>query len=155
MRGGSRCEVAPPGKFKGEKAKRRTNNLCQLGISLTMTIQATQAPHLPLGPNHVKVTQVEEGLTSEYQGTPYLNVHLNNDNGVLEHRVYLSDKAQPLLADFLQALGLDPTAEHDPQDFVGRELLVDVEEDTYQAPDTGNERTIRRATHFRPAGESA
>ena len=118
-----------------------------------MTISATAPALLPLGPNHVTISAVDEGLTSEYKGTPYLNVHLTNDNGALEHRLYLSEAAQPILATFLAALGLDPEAEHDPQDFVGKTLLVDVEEDTYDAPDNANERTIRRATHPRPADQ--
>lgn len=118
-----------------------------------MTISASTPALLPLGPNHVTISAVDEDMHSEYKGTPYLNVHLRNDDGELEHRLYLSEKAQPILATFLQALGLDPEAEHDPQDFVGKKLIVDVEEDTYDAPQTGNERTIRRAVHPRPAEE--
>ena len=118
-----------------------------------MTISATAPALLPLGPNRVTVSAVDEGLESEYKGTPYLNVHLTNDNGELEHRLYLSEAAQPILATFLAALGLDPEAEHDPQDFVGKSLLVDVEEDTYDAPDNANERTIRRAVRPRPADQ--
>ncbi len=116
-----------------------------------MTIQATEAPFLPLGPNHVTISAVDEDMHSEYKGTPYLNIHLTNENGALEHRMYLSDKAQQIMADFIQALGLDPAAKHDPQDFVGKTLMVDVEEDTYTAPNTGNERTIRRAVRPRKA----
>ena len=119
-----------------------------------MTISATAPALLPLGPNHVTVAAVDEGLTSEYKGTPFLNVHLRNDDGAqLEHRLYLSEAAQPILATFLAALSLDPEAEHDPQDFVGKSLLVDVEEDTYDAPDNANERTIRRAVRPRPADQ--
>ena len=119
-----------------------------------MTVSATSPALLPLGPNRVTIAAVDEGLRSEYKGTPYLNVHLENEDGALEHRVYLSEAAQPILATFLAALGLDPEAEHDPQSFVGKALLVDVEEDTYDAPDNPNERTIRRATHPRPADDS-
>ena len=118
-----------------------------------MTISAATPALLPLGPNHVTISAVEEGLKSEYKGTPYLNVHLTNDDGALEHRLYLSEAAQPILATFLAALGVDPEAEHDPQDFVGKTLIVDVEEDTYDAPDSANDRTIRRAVHPRPADQ--
>ena len=119
-----------------------------------MTVQATEAPLMPLGPARVRIARIEEGLRSEHQGTPYLNVHLEGVGGdaagtALEQRLYLSEAAQPILATFINGLGLDASAEHDPQDFVGRELLVDIAERSYDAPDTGQPRTIREAEHFR------
>lgn len=114
-----------------------------------MKIQTTERPFLALGPAHVTVTSVEDGGTSEYQGVPFIVARLENEDRFVEQRFYLSEAGQPILAEFIRALGLDPEVEHDTQDFVGRELLVDVEEHTYEAPDTGDERTIRQATHFR------
>ena len=117
--------------------------------SLFMTIQATAPALLPLGTQQVTIASVEEGLKSEYQGAPYLNVRLENEQGAIDQRLYLSEAAQAILAEFIRALGLDPAAEHDPQTFVGKSMIVDIEEEHYEAPDSGNERTIRRATHFR------
>ena len=114
-----------------------------------MKIKTTERPFLPLGPAHVTVASVEDGGTSEYQGVPFIVARLENEDGFVEQRFYLSEAGQPILAEFIRALGLDPDEEHDTQDFVGRELLVDVEEHTYEAPDTGDERTIKQATHFR------
>ena len=114
-----------------------------------MKIQTTERPFLALGPAHVTVTAVEDGGTSEYQGVPFIVARLENDEGFVEQRFYLSEAGQPILAEFIRALGLDPEEEHDTQEFVGRELLVDIEEHTYEAPDTGDDRTIRQATHFR------
>ena len=114
-----------------------------------MKIQTTERPFLPLGPNHVRVVSVDDTNKSEYQGVPYLNVRLENDEGQLEQRFYLSDAGQPILGEFIRAIGLDPSEEHDTQDFVGRELLIDVEEHTYEAPDTGDERTIKQANRYR------
>ena len=114
-----------------------------------MKIHLTERPFLPLGPAHVTVTAVDDGGVSEYQGVPFVVARLENDGGFVEQRFYLSEAGQPILASFVRALGLDPEREHDTQDFVGRELLVDIEEHAYEAPDTGNERTLRQATHFR------
>ena len=120
-----------------------------------MTIQTTERPFLPVGPAHVEVTSVDDDNRSEYQGVPYLNVRLENGEGFVEQRFYLSEAGQPILAEFIRALGLDPAAEHDTRDFVGRELLVDIEERTYEAPDTGQDRTIKQATHFRQTSDGA
>ncbi len=114
-----------------------------------MKIKPTERPFLNVGPAHVKVTQVEDDQKSEYQGVPFLNVRLENEDGFMEQRFYLSEAGKPILAQFIQALGLDAEKEQDSQDFVGRELLVDIEERTYEAPDTGSDRTIKQATHFR------
>lgn len=114
-----------------------------------MKLQTTERPFLNVGPAHVEVTKVEEGQKSEYQGIPYLNVRLENGDGFVEQRFYLSDAGQPILAQFIQALGMDPAEEVDTKDFVGKELTVDIEEHTYEAPDSGDERTIKQATHFR------
>ena len=119
-----------------------------------MTISATERPFLNIGPAHVTVASVEDGLKSEYQGTEYINVRLENADGFVDQRFYLSEAGQPILASFIQALGLDPSEEHDTQDFVGRELLVDIEERTYEAPDTGQDRTIKQATHFRETSDA-
>ena len=120
-----------------------------------MKIKTTERPFLPLGPAHVRVTSVEDDQRSEYQGVPYLNVRLENEDGFVEQRFYLSEAGQPILAEFVRALGLDPAEEHDTQDFVGRELLVDIEDYTYEAPDTGSDRTIKQATHFRETSDAA
>lgn len=116
-----------------------------------MKIHLTERPFLPLGPAHVTVTAVDDGGVSEYRGVPFVVARLENDEGFVEQRFYLSEAGQPILASFVRALGLDPDRDHDTQDFVGRALLVDVAEHTYEAPDTGDERTVRQATHFRAA----
>ena len=114
-----------------------------------MKIQATERPRLNLGTHRVSVEAVEHVAASEYQGVPYLNVRLENEEGYLEQRFYLSEAGQPILAGFIQALGLDPEQEHDTQDFVGKSLVLDVEEHTYTAPDNQQERTIKQGVHFR------
>ncbi len=120
-----------------------------------MKIKTTERPYLALGPAHVAVVSVDDSNTSEYQGVPYLNIRLENDEGHLEQRFYLSEAGQPILAEFIRALGLDPSKEHDTKKFVGKELLIDVEEHTYEAPDTGDPRTIKQATHFRETSSAA
>ena len=119
-----------------------------------MKIKATAPPRLPLGSQLVKIVAVDQVEASEYQGVPYLNVQLENGKGSLEQRFYLSEAGQPILASFIQALGLDPALEHQSESLVGRSLQVDIEEHTYRAPDDNNERTIKQATHFQSVDQS-
>ena len=114
-----------------------------------MKIQTQERPFLAIGPAHVKVTRVEDAQQSEYQGVPFITVRMENEEGFVDQRFYLSEAGEPILGEFVRAIGMKPTEEHDTQDYVGKELLIDVEERTYEAPDTGQDRTIKQATHFR------
>lgn len=116
-----------------------------------MKLHINEKPFLPEGRHVVKITEVEEGK-SENKNIPFINCRLENEEGFVNQRFYLSEPGQPILASFLKALGLEK-AEVDTKELKGKQLSVEVEERTYEDAD-GKEKTIRQATHFRPVGEA-
>lgn len=117
-----------------------------------MKIHAEERPFLPNGRHTVHITDVEEG-NSEHKGVPYFSVRFENEEGFVNHRFYESAPGQPIIAEFLKALGLEGE-EVDTKELIDRSLSLEVEERRYPDPQTEKEKTIKQAKDFRPAGQS-
>jgi len=116
-----------------------------------MKLKINEKPFLPEGRHVVKITEVEEGK-SENKDIPFINCRLENEQGFINQRFYLSAPGQPILASFLKALGIEKT-EVDTKELKGKSLSVEVAERAYEDAD-GKEKSIRQAIHFKPAGEA-
>lgn len=116
-----------------------------------MKVNIHEKPFLPEGRHTVKVTEVEEGK-SEHKNIPFFNCRLENEEGFINQRFYLSEPGEPFLAAFLQAVGIEDN-QVDTQQLKGKTLSVVVEERSYEDPE-GNEKTIKQGTDFAPAGKA-
>lgn len=113
-----------------------------------MKLNVNEKPFLSEGRHTVKITEVEDGR-SEHKDIPFFNCRLENDEGFINQRFYLSEPGEPFLAAFLKALGIEK-ANTDTKKLEGKKLSVKVEERTYEDPE-GNRKTIKQATDFQPA----
>lgn len=116
-----------------------------------MKLKIDEKPYLPNGRHIVLITEVEEGK-SENKDVPFINCRLENKEGFVNQRFYLSEPGQPILASFLKAAGIEKTA-LDSKELKGKTLSVEVEERTYEDPE-GKEKTIKQATHFETVGQA-
>lgn len=116
-----------------------------------MKIKVSEKPFLANGRHVVQVTEVEDGQ-SENKNVPFLNLRLENEDGFINQRFYLSEPGQPILASFLQAVGI-AKAEFDSKELQGKTVSVEVEERTYEDAE-GKEKTIKQGTHFQKVGEA-
>jgi len=116
-----------------------------------MKLKINEKPFLSEGRHVVEITEIEEG-TSENKDIPFFNCRLENEEGFVNQRFYLSEPGQPILAAFLKAAGIEGK-EVDTQELKGKKLSVEVEERTYEDAE-GKEKTIKQATHFRQVGEA-
>ncbi|MHA6248383.1 hypothetical protein ACXYMU_10630 [Pontibacter sp. CAU 1760] len=114
-----------------------------------MKMKIDEKPFLPNGRHVVQVTEVEEGK-SENKDVPFINCRLENEEGFMNQRFYMSEPGKPILASFLKAVGIEKT-QVDSKELSGKTLSVEVEERTYQDAD-GKEKTVKQATHFEAAG---
>jgi len=115
-----------------------------------MKIHAEEKLFLPNGRHVVAITDIEEG-TSEHNGVPFFNVRFENEEGFINHRFYQSEPGQPIIAEFLKALGMEGQ-EVDTEELIDTSLSLEVEERSYPDPDSDKEKTIKQARDFRPAG---
>ena len=116
-----------------------------------MKLKIAEKPYLPEGRHVVRITEVEEGR-SENKEIPFINCRMENEEGFINQRFYLSDPGQPILAAFLKALGIDKK-EVDSKELKGKTLSIEVEERSYEDAD-GKEKTIKQASHFETVGEA-
>jgi len=116
-----------------------------------MKVKINEKPFLENGRHVVTITEVEEGK-SENKDIPFFNLRLENEEGFVNQRFYLSEPGQPILAGFLQAVGIEGN-EFDTKELKGKTLSVEVEDRTYEDAE-GKEKTIKQATHFQPAGHA-
>lgn len=116
-----------------------------------MKVNIHEKPYLPEGRHTVKITAVEDGR-SEHKDVPFFNLRLENEEGFINQRFYLSEPGQPILAGFLKAVGIEKE-QFDTKQLEGKEVSVEVEERTYEDPN-GKQKTIKQASHFRPAGKA-
>ncbi|WP_207434773.1 hypothetical protein [Sabulibacter ruber] len=116
-----------------------------------MKLNIEEKPFLPEGRHIVTVTEVEEGK-SENKDIPFINCRLENEDGFVNQRFYLSEPGQPILASFLRALGIDKS-EVDTKELKGKTLSVEVEERSYEDAE-GKGKTIKQATHFEQVGKA-
>ncbi len=116
---------------------------------LIMKVTINEKPFLPEGRHTVKITEVEEGK-SEHKNVPFINCRMENEEGFVNQRFYLSEPGQPFLAGLFKAVGIEGK-QVDTKQLKGKELSVQVEERSYEDPE-GEQKTIKQATHFMPAG---
>jgi len=116
-----------------------------------MKIKINEKPFLSEGRHVVTITEVEEGK-SENKNIPFINLRLENEEGFINQRFYLSEPGQPILAAFLKACGLEGN-EVDTKELKNKMVSVEVGERTYEDAE-GKEKTIQQATHFQPVGEA-
>jgi hypothetical protein len=116
-----------------------------------MKVKINEKPFLENGRHVVTITEVEEGK-SENKDIPFFNLRLENETGFVNQRFYLSEPGQPILAAFMQAVGVKGK-EFDTKELKGKTLSVEVEERTYEDAE-GKEKTIKQATHFQAAGHA-
>lgn len=118
----------------------------------SMKINAEEKPFLPNGRHTVTITDVEEGK-SEHKGVPFFNVRFENEDGFVNHRFYDSEPGQPIIAEFLKALGHQGQTV-DAKDIVGNKISLEVEERSYPDPESDKQKTVKQAKDFRTAGEA-
>ena len=116
-----------------------------------MKLKIDEKPFLPNGRHLVEITEIEEGK-SENKDIPFINCRLENEDGFVNQRFYLSEPGQPILASFLKAVGIDKK-EVDSKELKGKTLSVEVEERSYEDAE-GKEKTIKQATHFEAVGKA-
>ncbi|NJB86878.1 hypothetical protein GGR26_002655 [Lewinella marina] len=117
-----------------------------------MKVKVNEKPRLQHGRHVVTITEITEGK-SEYKGIPFFAARMETDEGFVEQRFYDSEPSQPVLAELMRAVGLEGKT-LDTEKLVGKQLSVEVHERTYPDPDTGQEKTITEAGHFRAVGEA-
>ncbi|THH37720.1 hypothetical protein [Neolewinella litorea] len=117
-----------------------------------MKVEVKEKPRLQNGRHVVTITEISEGK-SEYKGIPFFAARMETDEGFVEQRFYDSEPSQPILAELMRAVDLEGET-LDTEKLVGRQLSVEVHERSYPDPDTGQEKTITEAGHFRRVGEA-
>ena len=117
-----------------------------------MKVNIHEKPYLSEGRHRVKITEVEDGM-SEHKDIPFFNCRLENEDGFINQRFYLSEPGEPFLAAFFKAVGLEKQDEVDTKQLKGKVLSVEVEERTYEDQD-GDRKTIKQATNFQPSGKA-
>ena len=111
-----------------------------------------EKPFLSDGRHVVEITHIDEG-TSEYKEVPFFAVRFENEDGFITQRFYTSPNALPITLGLFQAAGvpLDEGKNVDTKQLMGKRLSIEVGERSYEAPDTGNERTLKQAYGFQKA----
>ncbi|NVO85468.1 hypothetical protein [Hymenobacter terrestris] len=101
------------------------------------------------GRHTVEITEIEEGK-SENQGIPYFAARMENEEGFVLQRFYLSDAGRPVIMGLYDTVGIEPKAgqDLDTKQLIGKKLSVEVGDYTYNDPNSGSERTLRQASHF-------
>ena len=120
-----------------------------------MKIKINEKPFLEDGRHTVTIAEVNEG-TSENKGVPFFSCRFENDEGFVNQRFYQSEPSMPIVASLLRAVGMEAKEGKtiDTQKLVGKQLSIEVGERTYADPESGKEKTIKEATHFKGAGEA-
>ncbi len=117
-----------------------------------MKVQVQEKPRLQNGRHVVTITDISEGK-SEYKGIPFFAARMETEEGFVEQRFYDSEPSQPILAELMRAVDMEGKTLNTSK-LKGKKLSVEVHERTYPDPDTGQEKTITEAGHFRKVGEA-
>jgi hypothetical protein len=117
-----------------------------------MKVNIHEKPFLPEGRHTVTITDVQEGK-SEHKNIPFFNCRMENEEGFVNQRFYLSEPGQPFLAALFKAVGIDGTSV-DTKQLKGKQISIEVEERTYEDAD-GEQKTIKQATGFEPAAKAS
>ncbi|WPP52993.1 hypothetical protein [Catalinimonas niigatensis] len=117
-----------------------------------MKVELNEKPFLENGRHKVSITKVESGR-SEHKDVPFFNCRFENEEGFVNHRFYLNEPGQPIMAELFHAVGIDDKRA-DTDQLKGKELSIEVHERTYDDPESGKEKTIKAARHFKAVGHS-
>lgn len=117
-----------------------------------MKISVQEKPRLKNGRHVVTITEVTDGK-SEYKDIPFFAARMENEDGFVEQRFYDSEAGQPVIAELMQAVGMDGT-DLNTENLVGKTLSAEVGERTYSDPESGDEKTITEASDFQKTGEA-
>ena len=109
-------------------------------------------PFLDNGRHTVKITEVEDGL-SEKKKIPFFACRFENEDGFVIHRFYNSEPGLPQIVALFEAVGFDVEEgkELDSSELFDKDVSILVSERTYNDPDTGDSKTIKQASDFKPA----
>ena len=118
-----------------------------------MKIDVNEKPRLSNGHHIVTITDIAEGK-SEYKNIPFFTARMENESGFVENRFYDSEPSKPILAELMEATGLEGDS-LDTKKLKGKQLAVEVYERSYPDPETGAEKTITEARNFKMTGEAA
>lgn len=116
-----------------------------------MKVTINEKPYLPEGRHTVTITEVQEGK-SEHKDVPFLNCRMENEEGFINQRFYLSEPGQPFLAALFKAVGIEGK-QVDTKQLKDKALSVEIQERSYEDPE-GEKKTIKQAVHFAPAGKA-
>ena len=107
---------------------------------------------LPDGRFTVEITAIEEGV-SEHQQVPFFAARMEAEEGYVLQRFYNSEAGHPIILQLYSAAGIHPEAgkDLDTKQLIGKRLSVEVSDHSYADAATGNERSVRQATGFKPA----
>lgn len=106
-------------------------------------------PFLPDGRHTVEITSIEEG-TSEHKGTPFFACRFENNDGFIVQRFYLTRPGMSGIIALCQAAGIEVKEgeQIDTKQLIHKKVSVQVEERSYDDPETGQERTLKQAADF-------
>lgn len=101
------------------------------------------------GRHVVEITHIDEG-SSESKDVPFFACRFENEDGFVNQRFYLSDPGMSIIMELCQAAGVDVQGgkQLDTNQLLHKKLSIEVAERSYQAPDSGNERTLKQASGF-------
>lgn len=116
-----------------------------------MKVTINEKPYLPEGRHTVTITEVQEGK-SEHKDVPFINCRMENEEGFINQRFYLSEPGQPFLAALCKAVGIEGK-QIDTRQLRDKTLSVEIQERSYEDPE-GEKKTIQQAVHFAPAGKA-
>ena len=117
-----------------------------------MKIEVQEKPRLSNGRHTVTITDIAEGK-SEYKNILFFTARMENEDGFVENRFYDSEPSKPILAELMEATGLQGDA-LDTKELRGKELSIEVYERSYPDPETGAEKTITEARNFKMTGKA-
>ncbi|WP_266368836.1 hypothetical protein [Tellurirhabdus rosea] len=108
-------------------------------------------PFLPDGRHEVEITDIQEG-SSEYKDVPFFACRFENEDGFVNQRFYLSGPGMPILMGLFKAVGIEAEEgkQLDTKQLLHKKVSIEVGERSYEAPETGNERTLKQAYGFQP-----
>ncbi|MGK7395003.1 MAG: hypothetical protein ACNS62_10535 [Candidatus Cyclobacteriaceae bacterium M3_2C_046] len=112
-------------------------------------------PFLENGRHTVKITDIQDGL-SEKKEIPFFACRFENDDGFIVHRFYNTNQGMPQIISLFEASGIEieEGVEMDTYELRNKDVSIYVSERSYSDPDTGNDKTIKQASDFKPAHQA-
>lgn len=109
-------------------------------------------PYLNNGRHVVEITEVEDGK-SEHKGVPFFSCRFENDEGFINSRFYYTEPGMPIIIDLFKNVGVkvEEGKELNTKELLNKKVSIQVEDRNYSDPNTGQDKTIKQASHFQPA----